>query len=44
MDKTVTDAMNPYLDTHQSRCILDKSANILSGPIIFFVMDLKNHK
>lgn len=40
----MTDAMNPYLDSHQDRCILEENATAQrSGPIIFFVMDLKNH-
>ncbi|KAJ6633397.1 Protein GPR107, partial [Pseudolycoriella hygida] len=43
LDKTLTDAMNPYLDAHQDRCILEElAANQRSGPIVYFVMDLKN--
>lgn len=37
----MSDAMNPYLDTHQDRCILQESATAQqSGPIAFFTMDL----
>lgn len=35
--------MNPYLDAHQDRCILEKLAEEQrNGPIVYFVMDLKN--
>ncbi|XP_037030246.1 protein GPR107 [Bradysia coprophila] len=45
LDKTMTDAMNPYLDSHQDRCILEELAkDQRSGPIVYFVMDLKNLK
>lgn len=45
LDKTMTDAMNPYLDSHQDRCILDeRAAAQRSGPIVFFVMDLRQNK
>lgn len=38
----MSDAMNPYLDTHQDRCILQESARAQqSGPIAFFTMDLQ---
>lgn len=41
----MTDAINPYLDSHQDRCILDdKASSSNHGPIIFFTMDLKNNK
>lgn len=41
----MTDAMNPYLDSHQDRCILEELAkDQRSGPIVYFVMDLKNLK
>ncbi len=37
--------MNPYLDSHQDRCILEELAqDQRSGPIVYFVMDLKNLK
>lgn len=43
LDKTLSDAMNPYLDTHQDICILrDPIGNLRSGPIVFFVMDLRH--
>lgn len=39
LDKTMTDAMNPYLDTHQDRCILEETAaSQTHGPIMFFEM------
>lgn len=42
LDKTLSDAMNPYLDTHQDNCILHEPISSLrSGPILFFIMDLK---
>lgn len=42
LDKTLSDAMNPYLDTHQDNCILQEPISSLrSGPILFFIMDLK---
>lgn len=45
LDKTMTDAMNPYLDSHQDRCILDeRAAAQRSGPIAFFVMRLREQK
>uniref|UniRef100_U5ESJ2 Putative g protein-coupled seven transmembrane receptor n=1 Tax=Corethrella appendiculata TaxID=1370023 RepID=U5ESJ2_9DIPT len=44
LDKTLSDAMNPYLDTHQDKCILDEPASQQrSGPIVFFLMDLKQN-
>lgn len=44
LDKTTTDVMNPYLDSHQDTCILEepKNSQSRSGPIVFFMMDLKN--
>ncbi|KXJ76230.1 hypothetical protein RP20_CCG010060 [Aedes albopictus] len=42
LDKTLSDAMNPYLDTHQDNCILQEPISSLrSGPILFFIMDLR---
>lgn len=44
LDKTLSDAMNPYLDSHQDRCILDEQASSLKqGPIIFFQMDFSRN-
>lgn len=35
----MTDAMNPYLDTHQATCILSEpAASQHHGPILFFEM------
>ncbi|KAL5277888.1 GPR107 family protein [Megaselia abdita] len=44
LDKTTTDVMNPYLDSHQDNCILEepRDSQSRSGPIVFFMMDLKN--
>uniref|UniRef100_A0A6B2E7W6 Putative g protein-coupled seven transmembrane receptor n=1 Tax=Phlebotomus kandelakii TaxID=1109342 RepID=A0A6B2E7W6_9DIPT len=44
LDKTLSDAMNPYLDTHQDKCILNEPATMQKrGPIIFIKMDLENN-
>ncbi|GAB0092225.1 protein GPR107 [Sergentomyia squamirostris] len=44
VDKTLSDAMNPYLDTHQDKCILDEPASAQKrGPIIFIKFDLENN-
>uniref|UniRef100_A0A1L8DK02 Putative g protein-coupled seven transmembrane receptor n=1 Tax=Nyssomyia neivai TaxID=330878 RepID=A0A1L8DK02_9DIPT len=44
LDKTLSDAMNPYLDSHQAKCILDESASSQKrGPIVFFRMDLEKN-
>ncbi|XP_059619331.1 protein GPR107 [Phlebotomus argentipes] len=44
LDKTLSDAMNPYLDTHQDKCILEEPASAQKrGPIIFIKMDLANN-
>ncbi|KAL1516698.1 hypothetical protein ABEB36_000576 [Hypothenemus hampei] len=46
LDKTITDAMNPYLDNHQEECILEKNiANKNENEeFIYFILDLKNSK
>ncbi|XP_039498642.1 protein GPR107 isoform X2 [Drosophila santomea] len=45
LDKTTIDQLNPYLDSHQNKCILEESPkNQISGPILFFVLDLKELK
>ncbi|XP_053677852.1 protein GPR107 [Anopheles nili] len=44
LDKTMSDAMNPYLDSHQDKCILTEPATVENhGPIVFFKMDLKQN-
>ncbi|ETN64571.1 lung seven transmembrane receptor [Anopheles darlingi] len=44
LDKTMSDAMNPYLDAHQDKCILTEPVTAQSnGPIVFFKMDLKQN-
>ncbi|XP_012279514.1 protein GPR107 isoform X2 [Orussus abietinus] len=50
LDRTLSDAMNPYLDSHQDRCLLQgtngpkpiepKQRN--NSAVIYFTMDLKN--
>ncbi|XP_058443094.1 protein GPR107 [Malaya genurostris] len=43
LDRTLSDAMNPYLDTHQENCILrEPISSLRSGPIVFFIMDIKH--
>lgn len=45
LDKTTIDQLNPYLDSHQNKCILEESPKSqISGPILFFVLDLKELK
>ncbi|XP_050068118.1 protein GPR107 [Anopheles maculipalpis] len=44
LDKTMSDSMNPYLDSHQDKCILTEPIAVQSnGPIVFFKMDLKQN-
>ncbi|XP_043286236.1 protein GPR107 isoform X2 [Venturia canescens] len=49
LDRTLSDAMNPYLDSHQEKCLLQGVASLKSelepkddGSVIYFIMDLKN--
>lgn len=49
LDRTLSDAMNPYLDSHQERCVLQDISNTKSdfeqrdeNAVIYFTMDLKN--
>ncbi|KAH8303967.1 hypothetical protein KR044_007517 [Drosophila immigrans] len=45
LDKTTIDQLNPYLDSHQTKCILEEPPNNQkSGPILFFVLDLNELK
>ncbi|KAH8366948.1 hypothetical protein KR200_006200 [Drosophila serrata] len=45
LDKTTIDQLNPYLDSHQTKCILEEPPKLqTSGPILFFVLDLKELK
>ncbi|KAH8274227.1 hypothetical protein KR018_009079 [Drosophila ironensis] len=45
LDKTTIDQLNPYVDSHQNKCILEESPlKQTSGPILFFVLDLKELK
>ena len=43
LDKTRSDAMNPFIDNHQDKCILEEPASMQhNGPIAYLNMDLKN--
>ncbi|XP_031625257.1 protein GPR107 [Contarinia nasturtii] len=43
LDKTRSDAMNPFIDNHQDKCILEEPASMQhNGPIAYLSMDLKN--
>ena len=48
LDRTMSDAMNPYLDSHQEKCLLQGSSSPKSdwdqrdeSAVIYFTMDLK---
>ncbi|KAK1118582.1 hypothetical protein K0M31_014888 [Melipona bicolor] len=50
LDRTLSDAMNPYLDSHQERCVLQDISSIKpdfeqrnDSAVIYFIMDLKNN-
>ncbi|XP_066991840.1 protein GPR107 [Anabrus simplex] len=43
LDRTLSDAMNPYLDSHQDRCLLEQlPGQEQSGAVAYFAMDLQN--
>ena len=49
LDRTLSDAMNPYLDSHQERCLLEEPSRPEqetpnSPPVVYFTMDLKTLK
>ncbi|XP_044766777.1 protein GPR107 [Coccinella septempunctata] len=45
LDRTVNDAMNPYLNNHQERCILKQVITKQNGAeVLYFILDLKNKK
>lgn len=45
LDRTLSDAMNPYLDSHQDGCLLLHPPNDDStGAVVYFLMDLQNQK
>ncbi|XP_063698631.1 protein GPR107 [Culicoides brevitarsis] len=45
LDKTASDAMNPYLDTHQDHCILkEPAASQNHGPIVLFSMNMTRNE
>ncbi|XP_053994681.1 protein GPR107 isoform X1 [Hylaeus volcanicus] len=48
LDRTLSDAMNPYLDNHQERCVLQNISNVKTdfeqrdkNAVIYFTMDFK---
>lgn len=46
LDRTLSDAMNPYLDSHQEHCLLEEPGrpeqeSPTSPPVVYFTMDLK---
>ncbi|XP_033303949.1 protein GPR107 isoform X2 [Bombus bifarius] len=50
LDRTLTDAMNPYLDSHWERCVLEDISSVRpdfdqrnDSAVIYFTMDLKNN-
>lgn len=44
LDKTKSDAMNPFIDNHQDKCILEEPASMQhNGPIAYLNMDLKKN-
>ncbi|XP_026478623.1 protein GPR107 [Ctenocephalides felis] len=44
IDRTISNAMNPYLDSHQDTCLLeDPLSSHNEGSIIFFKLDLNNN-
>ncbi|XP_006608004.1 protein GPR107 isoform X2 [Apis dorsata] len=50
LDRTLSDAMNPYLDSHQERCVLQEISSVKpdfeqrnDSAVIYFTMDLKNN-
>lgn len=50
LDRTLSDAMNPYLDSHQERCVLQDISSVKpdfeqrnDSAVIYFTMDLKNN-
>ncbi|XP_035739173.1 protein GPR107-like isoform X2 [Vespa mandarinia] len=49
LDRTLSDAVNPYLDSHQERCVLQNISNPKTelkkkndSTVIYFTMDFKN--
>lgn len=50
LDRTLSYAMNPYLDSHQERCVLQDISSVKpdfeqrnDSAVIYFTMDLKNN-
>ncbi|KAG8221817.1 hypothetical protein J437_LFUL002819 [Ladona fulva] len=42
LDRTVSDAMNPYLDSHQEKCLLQEPIrHDNNGAVVYFTMDFK---
>lgn len=45
MDRTVNDAMNPYLNNHQEKCILKEPITKQNGAeVLYFLLDLGKKK
>ncbi|CAL7933485.1 unnamed protein product [Xylocopa violacea] len=50
LDRTLSDAMNPYLDSHQEKCVLQDMTSVKpefeqrdDKAVIYFTMDFKNN-
>ncbi|XP_076764458.1 protein GPR107 isoform X2 [Xylocopa sonorina] len=50
LDRTLSDAMNPYLDSHQEKCVLQDMSSVKpefeqrdDKAVIYFTMDFKNN-
>ncbi|XP_063244645.1 protein GPR107 [Bacillus rossius redtenbacheri] len=41
LDRTMSDAMNPYLDSHPDKCLLQDLNKNISNDVIFFILDFK---
>lgn len=44
LDRTLSDAMNPYLDSHQERCLLKEMKIEHDTDFIYFIFDLKENR
>ncbi|RZF32592.1 hypothetical protein LSTR_LSTR011039 [Laodelphax striatellus] len=43
LDRTLNDAMSPYLDTHQERCLLEQAIQTSNVAFTYFVLDFKHN-
>ncbi|KAJ8877337.1 hypothetical protein PR048_021791 [Dryococelus australis] len=41
LDRTLSDAMNPYLDSHPDNCLLNDLNKKIKKDVIFFILDFK---